>query len=73
MDLMWLCLVSVRWMIVVFCLEFRMWCRSIIMLCIPLVLNVTACMAGCLYDVVAVFCWVVLGVCCVLCRKFVGW
>ncbi len=36
-----------------FCLEFRMWWRSMTVLCIPLVLNVTACMAGCLYDVVA--------------------
>ena len=54
MDFMWLCLVFVRWMMVGFCLEFRMCCRSMIMLCIPLVLNVTACMAGCLYDVVEV-------------------
>ncbi len=37
-----------------FCVEFRMRWRSMIVLCIPLVLEVTACMAGCLYDVVAV-------------------
>ena len=55
MDFMWLCLVSVRCMIVGFCLEFRMWCRSILVLCIPLVLNVTACIARFLYDVVAVY------------------
>jgi len=35
------------------CLEFRMWWRSMMVLCIPLVSNVTAIMAGCLYDVVA--------------------
>ena len=48
MDFMWLCLVSVRCMIVGFCLEFRMWWRSNMALCIPLVLNATAWMAGCL-------------------------
>ncbi len=37
-----------------FFVEFRMWCRSKMVLCIPLVLNVTAWMAGCLYDVVEV-------------------
>ena len=36
-----------------FCMEFRMRWGSMMVLCIPLVLNVTACMAGCLYDVVA--------------------
>ena len=54
MDFMWLCLVSVRWMMVGVCLDFRMWWRSIMVLCIPIVLNVTACMARCLYDVVEV-------------------
>jgi len=48
MDFMWLRLVSVRLMIVGLCLDFRMWVRSNMVLCIPLVLNVTAWMAGCL-------------------------
>ncbi len=52
MDFTWMCLVSVRWMIVDLCLESRMWWRSNMVLCIPLVLNVTAWMAGCLEDVV---------------------
>ena len=48
MDLMWLCLVSVRLMIVGLLSVVRMRCRSNMVLCIPLVLNVTAFMAGCL-------------------------
>ncbi len=36
-----------------FCLEFRMRWRSMMVLCIPLVLNVTPCVVGCLYNVVA--------------------
>jgi hypothetical protein len=65
---MWLCLVSVRCIMVGFSLEFRMWCRSMIVLCIPLVLNVTACMGGCLYDVVEVSSVGDVGVllCCIL-------
>ncbi len=78
MDFMWLCSVFVRWMMVSICLEFRMLWRSIMLLCTPLVLNVTACMVRCLYDVVAVTlldgvgvllrfvsagCWVVVVVC----------
>ncbi len=54
MDFMWLCLVSMRWMIAGLCLELRMWWRSSMVLCIPLVLNATACMAGCLKVVLAV-------------------
>ena len=48
MDLMWLCLVSVRLMIVGLLSVLRMRWRSNMVLCIPLVLNVTAFMAGCL-------------------------
>ena len=48
MDFIWLCLVSVRLMIVGLCLELSMRWRSNMVLCIPLVLNVTAWMAGCL-------------------------
>ena len=45
-DLMWLCFVSVRWSIVGFFWVFMMVCRSRIVLCIPLVLNVIAFMGG---------------------------
>ena len=45
-DLMWLCFVYVRWSIVGFFWVFMMACRSRIVLCIPLVLNVIAFMGG---------------------------
>ena len=41
-DLMWLCLVSVRYSIVGLDLELSMRCRFNIVVCMPLVLNVTA-------------------------------
>jgi len=47
MDLMWLCLVSVRYSIVGLVLEMSMRCRSNMVLCMPLVLNGTAWIAGC--------------------------
>ncbi len=46
MDLMGLCLVSVRYIIVGLVLEASMLCRSNAVLCTPLVLNVTAWMTG---------------------------
>ena len=45
-DFMWLCLVSVRWIIVGFFWVVMMYCRSKIVLCIPLVLKVSALMEG---------------------------
>jgi len=49
MDLMWLCLVSVRYCIVGLVLELSVRCMSNMALCMPLVLNVTAWIAGCRY------------------------
>ena len=46
MELMWLCLVSLRYSIVLV-LELSMRCRSNMLLCMPLVLNVTAWIAKC--------------------------
>ena len=57
MDLMWLGFASVRWSISgLFLLMLMMFCRSKTVLCIPLVLNVTAFMGGCLYSFVFVYC-----------------
>ena len=47
MDFKWLCLVSVRFTSVDLLGVFTMCCRSSIVLCMPLVLNETAFMAGC--------------------------
>ena len=47
MDSMLLCLVSVRYSIVGLVLELSMRCRSNMVLCMPLVLNITAWIAGC--------------------------
>ena len=46
MDLMWLCLVSVRAIMFRFVCVLRRNCRSIIVVCIRLVLRVRAVMAG---------------------------
>ena len=49
MDLMCLCLVSARAMMLGFGLVLRRFCRSSIVVCIPLVLRVRALMVGCVY------------------------
>jgi hypothetical protein len=46
MNLMWLCLVSVRYSTVGLVLELNIQCRSNMALCMPLVLNATAWIAG---------------------------
>ncbi len=51
-DLIWLCFVSVRWIIVGFLWVLVILCRSKIVLCIPLVLKVAAFMGGCWYSFV---------------------
>ena len=48
MDLKWLYLVSMRFISVGLIRLFIMRCRSSMVLCMPLVLNVIALMAGCL-------------------------
>ena len=60
-DLMWLCLVYVRWIIVGFFLLFMMCCRSRIVLCVPRVLKVIAFMGGCRYSSVFGGSWCVRG------------
>jgi len=50
---MWLCLVSVRCIIIGFFLVFVTGCRYKIVLCIPLVLKVAAFMDGCRYSFVS--------------------
>jgi hypothetical protein len=62
-DFMWLCLVYVRCIIVGFFWVFMMSCRSRIMLCIALVLKVTAFMGGCRYSIVSEMSCCVLGHC----------
>jgi len=47
MDLIWLCLISVRCRIVGLCLEFSVWWRFSMVVCMSFELNVTALMAGC--------------------------
>jgi hypothetical protein len=49
MDVVWICLISVRCSSAGLVVEFSIWCRSIMVLCISLMLNVTALMAECLY------------------------
>ena len=64
MDFIWLCLVSARCIINMGLVwVFIMWCRPRIVLCMPLVLNVTTLMDGCLYGTLS----------CVSCCVFVRW
>ena len=68
---MWMCLVSVRCIIVGFCWVFMTRCRSRIVLCIPLVLKVIDFMCGCRYSIVSGDSCCVFG-CCVVWSSFVA-